>query len=269
MKKVTVVDIQRMKQEKKKIVTMTAYDFSMARIIDKAGVDIILIGDSGGRYLLGHEDNNSVTMDEMVLMARSVSRGAQQALVVADMPFMSYQVSREDALRNAGRLIQEAGAQAVKLEVGAAYAPTVEAVVQAGMPVMAHMGRTPMTTIGSDYRVATSINEAEVMRDAEALEAAGAFVLLLTGITAELAERITAQAKIPTIAGFGAGDRCDGQIGVTHGVVGFTLEELERPRAAYGPVVLSLYEAAAQFSADVRAGKPVRSRQDRKVKEST
>jgi 3-methyl-2-oxobutanoate hydroxymethyltransferase len=266
MKKVTVVDIQRMKQEKKKIVTMTAYDFQMARIIDKAGVDIILIGDSGGRYLLGHEDNNSVTMDEMVLMARCVSRGAKQALVVADMPFMSYQISREDALRNAGRLIQEAGAQAVKLEVGAAYAPTVEAVVKAGIPVMAHMGRTPMTTIGSDYR-SGSADEAQVIRDAEALEAAGAFSLLLTGISPELAERITEKAKIPTIAGFGAGDRCDGQIGVTHGVVGFTLEELERPRAAYGPVAVSLFEAAERFTADVRSGKPVRSRQDQTVKD--
>jgi 3-methyl-2-oxobutanoate hydroxymethyltransferase len=266
MKKVTVVDIQRMKQEKKKIVTMTAYDFQMARIIDKAGVDIILIGDSGGRYLLGHEDNNSVTMDEMVLMARCVSRGAKQALVVADMPFMSYQISREDALRNAGRLIQEAGAQAVKLEVGAAYAPTVEAVVKAGIPVMAHMGRTPMTTIGSDYR-SGSADEAQVIRDAEALEAAGAFSLLLTGVSPELAEQITAKAKIPTIAGFGAGDCCDGQIGVTHGVVGFTLEELERPRAAYGPVAVSLFEAAERFTADVRSGKPVRSRQDQSVKD--
>jgi 3-methyl-2-oxobutanoate hydroxymethyltransferase len=204
-------------------------------------------------------------MDEMVLMARCVSRGAKQALVVADMPFMSYQVSREDALRNAGRLIQEAGAQAVKLEVGADYAPTVDAVVKAGMPVMAHMGRTPMTTIGSDYR-SGSADEAQVLRDAEALEAAGAFSLLLTGIAPELADRITKRAKVPTIAGFGAGDRCDGQIGVTHGVVGFTLEELDRPRAAYGPVAVSLYEAVEQFSADVRAGKPVRSRQDRRVK---
>ena len=200
MKKITVVDIQRMKQEKKKIVTMTAYDFQMARIIDKAGVDILLIGDSGGRYVLGHEDNNSVTMDEMVLMARCVSRGAKQALVVADMPFMSYQISREDALLNAGRLIQEAGAQAVKLEVGPAYAPTVEAVVKAGIPVMAHMGQTPMTTIGSDYR-SGSADEVQVMRDAEALESAGAFSLLLTGISPELTERITEKAKIPTIAG--------------------------------------------------------------------
>jgi 3-methyl-2-oxobutanoate hydroxymethyltransferase len=265
MSKVTIVDIQRMKQEKKKIVTMTAYDFQVARIIDKAGVDIILIGDSGGRYQLGHEDNNSVTMDEMVLMARCVSRGAKRALVVADMPFMSYQVTREDALRNAGRLIQEAGAQAVKLEVGEDYAPTVKTIVKAGIPVMAHMGRTPMTTIGSDYRSGTA-DEAQVLRDAEALEAAGAFSLLLTGIAPDVAERITQKAKVATIAGFGAGDRCDGQIGVTHGVVGFTLEELERPRAAYGPVALSLFEAAERFTADVRAGKPVRSRQDQSVK---
>src|ERR671922_238301 len=167
MKRTTVVDIQRMKQERRKIVTMTAYDFQMARI-------------------------------------------------------------------------------------------TVEAVVKAGMPVMAHMGRTPMTTIGSDYRSA-SVDEAQVLRDAEALEAAGAFSLLLTGIAPDLAERITQRVKVPTIAGFGAGDHCDGQIGVTHGVVGFTLEELDRPRAAYGPVAVSLYEAVQQFSADVRAGKPVRS----------
>ena len=123
-----------------------------------------------------------------------------------------------------------------------------------------------MTTIGSDYR-SGSADETQVLCDAEALEAAGAFSLLLTGISPELAERITEKAKIPTIAGFGAGDRCDGQIGVTHGVVGFTLEELERPRAAYGPVAVSLFEAAERFTADVRSGKPVRSRQDQSVKD--
>src|SRR5919106_3142215 len=218
MNRTTVVDIQRMKQEKRKIVTMTAYDFQMARIIDKAGVDIILIGDSGGRYLLGHEDNNSVTMDEMVLMARCVSRGSKQALVVADMPFMSYQVSRENALRNAGRLIQQAGAQAVKLEVGADYAATVEAIVKAGIPVMAHMGLTPMATIGAaNYRSGEiNLQEETVWRDVDALVAAGSFSLLLTGVPPDLAKRITEKVKIPTIAGFGAGDACDGQIGVTH-----------------------------------------------------
>ncbi len=264
MARVTILDLQRMKHEKKKIVVMTAYDFQMARIIDRAGVDMILVGDSGGRHLLGHEDSNSVTMDEMVIMTRSVSRGSQRAMVVGDMPFMSYQVSKEEAVRNAGRLIQEAGAQAVKLEVGADYALTVEAVVKAGIPVMGHMGLTPMVTIGAGgFRAeGLQIDEEQVWRDARALQAAGCFSLLPTGIPADLAKRITQEVRVPTIAGFGAGDDCDGQIGVTHGVVGFTLEELDRPKAAYGPVARSLFEAAEKFSQDVRSGKPVRSKRD-------
>ena len=175
MARVTITDIQKMKLEKKKIVVMTAYDYSMASIIDRANVDILLVGDSGGRNLLGHEDNNSVTMDEMVLMTRSVSRGAKRALVIGDMPFMTYQVSKEKALRNAGRLIQEAGAQAVTLEVGADYAATVEAVVKAGIPVMAHMGLTPMATIGAaSYRSGEiNLEEENVWRDVDALVAAG------------------------------------------------------------------------------------------------
>lgn len=150
MARVSIPDLNRMRAEKKKIVVMTAYDFSMAQLIDRAEVDMILVGDSGGRNLLGHEDYNSVTMDEMVLMTRSVSRGSKHALVIGDMPFMSYQVNKEEAIRNAGRLIQEGEAQAVKLEVGAEYAPTVEAIVKAGIPVMAHMGLTPQTSMGSD-----------------------------------------------------------------------------------------------------------------------
>ncbi len=160
MARVTITDLQRMKAEKKKIVVMTAYDYSMAGILDRAHLDIILVGDSGGRNLLGHEDNNSVTMDEMVLMTRSVSRGAKRAMVIGDMPFMSYQVGIEESLRNAGRVIQEGGAQAVKLEVGAHYAPTVEAIVKAGIPVMGHMGLTPMvTSVREDFgpRVCTSM----------------------------------------------------------------------------------------------------------------
>src|SRR5438128_5559439 len=264
MARVTILDLQRMKHEKKKIVVMTAYDFQMARIIDRAGVDMILVGDSGGRHLLGHEDSNSVTMDEMVIMTRSVSRGSQRAMVVGDMPFMSYQVSKEEAVRNAGRLIQEAGAQAVKLEVGADYALTVEAVVKAGIPVMGHMGLTPMVTIGAGgFRAeGLQIDEEQVWRDARALQAAGCFSLLPTGVPADVAKRITQEVRVPTIAGFGAGDDCDGQIGVTHGVVGFTLEELDRPKAAYGPVAHSLFEAAEKFSQDVRSGKPVRSKRD-------
>jgi 3-methyl-2-oxobutanoate hydroxymethyltransferase len=265
MATVTINDIQRMKQEKKKIVVMTAYDYSMAAIIDRANVDMLLVGDSGGRNLLGHEDNNSVTMDEMVLMTRSVSRAAKRAMVIGDMPFMSYQVTVEEALRNAGRLVQEGGAQAVKLEVGADYAPTVAAIVKAGIPVMGHMGLTPMATIGAGgfHAEGLQIDEEQVWRDARALEAAGAFTLLLTGISADLAKRITQEAKVPTIAGFGAGDDCDGQIGVTHGVVGFNPGELDKPKASYGPVGVALFEAARKFTEDVRAGRPVRSRQDR------
>ena len=149
MSRVSIGDLQRMKAEKQKIVVMTAYDYTVARIIDRAGVDVILVGDSGGRFALGHEDSNEVTMDEMVIMARAARRGAERAMVVGDMPFMSYQVSDEEAVRNAGRLITEAGVQAVKLEVGSPHSSTVAALVKAGIPVMAHMGSTPMTNIGA------------------------------------------------------------------------------------------------------------------------
>lgn len=266
MARIAIPEIQVMKQQKKKIVVMTAYDYQMARLIDRAEVDMILVGDSGGRNLLGHEDNNWVTIDEMVLMTRSVSRGTKRALVVGDMPFMTYQVTKEDAVRNAGRLIQEGGAQAVKLEVGADYAPTVEAVVKAGIPVMGHMGLTPMTTIGSGGIQSERIQVAEeqVWEDARALVAAGVFSLLLTRVPPELAKQITEQVKVPTISGFGSGDDCDGNIGVTHGTVGFMVEELDRPRAAYGPVAVSFFEAVKKFCDDVRSGKPVRSRGDQR-----
>ena len=263
MARMTIPDLQKMKQERRKIVVMTAYDFQMARIIDRAGVNVILVGDSGGRHLLGHEDDNSVTMDEMVLMTRAVSRGTKRALVVGDMPFMSYQASKEEAIRNAGRLIQEGGAQAVKLEVGADYAPTVEAIVRAGIPVMAHMGLTPMTTIGAGgFRSAgLGISEEQVWRDARALQAAGAFCLLLTRVPPELAKRVTDEVAIPTISGFGSGDDCDGTIGVTHGTLGFSVDDLDQPGAPYGPVAVPFFEAAQKFAEDVRAGKRVRSRQ--------
>ena len=260
MARVTIPDLRGLKRENKKIVVMTAYDYSMARIIDRAEVDMILVGDSGGRNLLGHKDNNSVTMDEMVLMTRSVSRGSQHALVIGDMPFMSYQVNKEEAIRNAGRLIQEGEAQAVKLEVGAEYAPTVEAIVKAGIPVMAHMGLTPQTSMGSGgYRSeGVEVPEEKVWNDARALAAAGSFSLLLTRVPPDLAKRVTEEVSIPTISGFGSGDDCDGNIGVTHGTVGFNVDELDRPRAKYGPVGVSLFEAVRKFCEDVRAGKRVR-----------
>ncbi len=264
MARVTIPDLNRMRAEKKKIVVMTAYDFSMAQLIDRAEVDMILVGDSGGRNLLGHDDNNSVTMDEMVLMTRSVCRGSKHALVIGDMPFMSYQVNIQDAIRNAGRLIQEAECQAVKLEVGAEYAPTVEAIVKAGIPVMAHMGLTPMTSMGSGgYRSeGASVAEEKVWNDARALQAAGSFSLLLTRVPPDLAKRITEEVTVPTISGFGSGDDCSGNIGVTHGTIGFSVDQLDRPRANYGPAAVPFFEAVRSFCEDVRAGKPVRSRQN-------
>ena len=264
MARVSIPDLNRMRTEKKKIVVMTAYDYSMAQLIDRAEVDMILVGDSGGGNLLGHEDNNSVTMDEMVLMTRSVSRGSKHGLVIGDMPFMSYQVNKEEAIRNAGRLIQEGEAQAVKLEVGAEYAPTVEAIVKAGIPVMAHMGLTPQTTMGSGgYRSeGATIPEEKVWNDARALVQAGSFSLLLTRVPPDLAKRITEEVSVPTISGFGSGDDCSGNIGVTHGVIGFNVDQLDRPRSNYGPVAVPFYEAVRSFCDDVRAGKPVRSRQN-------
>jgi 3-methyl-2-oxobutanoate hydroxymethyltransferase len=255
-----------MKGNKEKIVVMTAYDYAMASLLDHANVDILLVGDSGARNLLGYEDSSFVTMNEMVLMTRSVSRGTQRAMVIGDMPFMSYQASKQDAIRNAGKFIREAGAQAVKLEVGADYAETVEAIVNAGIPVMAHIGLTPMASIGSgDFRSqAEHIEHEKVWRDARALVAAGSFCLLLTGVPPTLAKQITEEVAVPTIAGFGAGDDCDGIIGVTHRVLGFAVRELDRPRANYGPVAVSFHDAAKKFTEDVRAGKPVRSQRDQK-----
>ena len=264
MSRVTIPEIQQMRRDKKKIVVMTAYDFTMAQLIDRANVDIMLVGDSGAQNLLGYEDSVFVTLNEMIEMTRSVVRGTKHALVVGDLPFMSYQVSNEEAVRNAGRYITEAGAQAVKLEVGAHYASTVEAVVKAGIPVMAHMGLTPMASIGSgDFRdQGARVQNEATLNDARALVDAGAFCLLITGVPAALATEITHMVSVPTIAGFGAGDDCDGVIGVSHRVLGFNVGELDKPRANYGPVAVAMYDAARKFAEDVRAGKPVRSRRD-------
>jgi 3-methyl-2-oxobutanoate hydroxymethyltransferase len=257
MEQVTIPELQRMKKEKKRIVMMTAYDFQMSRILDRAGVDIMLVGDSGGRSLLGYEDANRVTMDEMVIMTRSVSRGTKRALVVADMPFMSFQVNKEEAIRNAGRLVREGGAQAVKLEVGEAYFSTVRAVVAAGVPVMAHIGITPMGTIGAGgFRAeGVEISEDQVLKDARAMDEAGAFALFLARVPPALAKAMTERLRIPTISGSASSAECDGQFGFTHAVVGFSAEALDRPPGHYGSVGISLYDAARKFAEDARAGK--------------
>ena len=260
--RITVAQVQRMKREGQKLVAMTAYDFELARIVDRAGPEMILVGDSGARYILGHDDFTAATMDEMVLLTRSVRRGTQRALVVGDLPFMSYQVSLEEAVRNAGRLVKEGGADAVKLEGGQDFAPHVRAIVRAGIPVMGHMGLTPQTAmaVGGYLAEDTGLLEEQIRRDAFALQEAGAFSIVLTRVPPPLAAALTKELDVPTLSGGGSGDDCDGQVCVMHGVFGLNVEELDAPRAAYGPLARPVYDTARAYIEDVRAGKPVRAR---------
>jgi 3-methyl-2-oxobutanoate hydroxymethyltransferase len=221
-KKVTVPELARMKREGRKITMLTAYDATFTRILEEAGVDMILVGDSLGMVIQGGNTTTTVTMDEMVYHARIVSRGVRAAHLVVDLPFMSYQASVEDAVRNAGRLVKEGGAESVKLEGGRERADAVRAIDQAGIPVMAHIGLTPQSIhkLGG-FRVQGKV-EGQAMRlleDAKILEEAGAFALLLEGMPASLATRITQSVSIPTI-GIGAGQGCDGQVLVIYDLLG-------------------------------------------------
>ena len=221
-KKITPVDIQALKAEGKKITMLTAYDYPMALLEDRAGIDIILVGDSLGMTVLGYENTVPVTMDEMIHHTKAVARGAKVALILGDMPFMSYNTSERDAILNAGRFLKEGKADAVKLEGGAGVKDVVRAIVRAGIPVMGHIGLTPQTISmlggfkvqGKDAKAAQKIID-----DARTLEDAGAFSVLLEAIPAPIAERITEQLRVPTI-GIGAGIHCDGQVLVVHDMLG-------------------------------------------------
>ncbi|OVE74972.1 3-methyl-2-oxobutanoate hydroxymethyltransferase [bacterium E08(2017)] len=207
---------------KHKLACLTAYDYSMAKLIDDAGIHLVLVGDSLGMTMLGYENTLPVTMDEMIHHTKAVSRGVNSALVVGDMPFMSYQVSIEDALKNAGRFIKEAGAGAIKIEGGAERAPLVKALTENGIPVMTHIGLTPQTineTGGYKVRGKSSHEAKKLMDDAVALSEAGSFTVILECTPAELAREITETISVPTI-GIGAGPHCDGQILVTHDLLG-------------------------------------------------
>jgi 3-methyl-2-oxobutanoate hydroxymethyltransferase len=221
-KKITPVDIQARKNEGKKITMLTAYDYPMALLEDRAGIDIILVGDSLGMTVLGYENTLPVTMDEMIHHTKAVTRGAKNALIIGDMPFMSYNTSERDAILNAGRFMKEGGADAVKLEGGASVKDVVKAIVRAGIPVMGHIGLTPQAISmlggfkvqGRDAKAAQKIID-----DAQSLEDAGAFSVLCEAIPALIAKRITECLKIPTI-GIGAGPHCDGQVLVVHDILG-------------------------------------------------
>lgn len=221
-KKVTTFTFRQKKERNEPITMLTAYDYPTAMAMDKAGVDSILVGNSLAMVVLGYENTLPVTMDEMLHHARAVSRGAKSALLVGDMPFMSYQVSAEEALRNAGRFIQQAGMDAVKLEGGRERADAVRTITGAGIPVMGHLGLTPQSIHqlgGFRAQGKTASAAKRLLEDAQILEEAGAFSLVLESVPARLAEYISKQISIPTI-GIGAGAGCDGQVLVTHDLLG-------------------------------------------------
>lgn len=210
----TVITFKNAKENSEKLSMLTAYDYSTAKLIDKAGINSILVGDSLGMVMLGYEDTLSVTMEDMIHHSSAVARGAKNALIVTDMPFMSYQVSIEEAVKNAGRLIKEGHAQAVKLEGGKNFAPHIKAIVKASIPVMGHIGLTPQSINafgGFKVQGKTLEKAKELIEDAKALEEAGAFAIVLECVPEKLAQIITNTVNIPTI-GIGAGKYCDGQV---------------------------------------------------------
>lgn len=218
----TVTTFQQAKDNGEKLTMLTAYDYSTAKLIDEAGVNSILVGDSLGNVILGYEDTISVTMEDMIHHGAAVARGAKDALVVIDMPFMSYQTSVYDALVNAGRLMKEGRADAVKLEGGTEVCPQIKAIVDAGIPVCAHIGLTPQSINAfGGFKVQGKSEAAakKLIEDAEAVEAAGAFAVVIEGVPRKIADIITARLRIPTI-GIGAGNGCDGQVLVYQDMLG-------------------------------------------------
>jgi len=252
--KVTTQALREMKSRGKKIVALTAYDYIMGSILDAAGVDMLLVGDSMGTVVQGHVTTVSVTFDQVRYHSEIVSRSAQRAFVVADMPFLSYHVSVEEALRNAGTLLKESLVEAVKLEGGRSITPTVSRLSSAGIPVMGHVGLTPqhIHQFGT-YKVRGTTEEeaTEIFEDAVALQEAGAFGVVLEKIPSQLAARITEELSIPTI-GIGAGPHCDGQILVTHDMLGLFTQFHPRFVRRYGDMEKTMGEAISRYVQDVR-----------------
>ena len=251
----TVVTFRESKGQEK-LVMLTAYDYSTARVMDMAGVDALLVGDSLGMVMLGYPDTLSVTVDDMVRHSAAVARGAQKALVVCDMPYMSYHVSVEDTVRNAARLMIEGRAQAVKLEGGAEFAAEVRALTRASIPVMGHLGLTPQSVNafgGFKVQGKTMAAAQKLLDDARALQDAGAFALVLECVPAPLAERVTQALAIPVI-GIGAGAGCDGQVLVWQDMTGMALSHLPRFVKRFGEVGASLRSAVEAYAREVRAG---------------
>jgi 3-methyl-2-oxobutanoate hydroxymethyltransferase len=254
--RITVRTLAARKRRGERIAMLTAYDFAFARIFDQSGIDVLLVGDSLGNVVQGHDTTLPVTMDESVYHTRLVTRGCRRALVVGDMPFGSYQVSPEDAVRNAIRFVKEGGAQAVKLEGGVAMAETIARITRAEIPVMGHVGLTPQAVhrMGGFRVQGRSADEASrVLADAEAVQQAGAFAVVLEGMPAELAAEITRKLEIPTI-GIGAGPECDGQVLVLHDMLGLN-DWTPAFVKQYADLGAATARAARAFAEDVAAQK--------------
>jgi 3-methyl-2-oxobutanoate hydroxymethyltransferase len=256
MMKNTVVTFQKAKNQNKKLTLLTAYDYTTAKIMDQTGINGILVGDSLGMTMLGYEDTLSVTMEDMIHHTKAVVRGTQNALIICDMPFMSYQVSAEQALTNAGRLVKEGHAQAVKLEGGVNICPQIKAITQASIPVMAHLGLTPQSvnSLGG-YKVQGKNEEAahNLIEDAKAVQEAGAFAIVLECIPWKLGEIISESISIPTI-GIGAGSGCNGQILVFQDMLGMAFQDLPKFVKCYGNVGSQMKAAFSLYIDEVEKG---------------
>lgn len=254
--KITIQDFIKKKQAKKRITMLTAYDFPFAKIVDEAEIDAILVGDSLAMVVQGLENTLPVTMDEMIYHTKMVSRAAARAMVIGDMPYLSYQISIEEAIRNAGRFIKEGGAQAIKIEGGRDIADVVRALTKSEIPVMSHIGLTPhaIHRMGG-YKVQGKSEEAalKLIEDAKIMEDAGAFSLLLEAIPAELAKKITEELSIPTI-GIGAGPFCDGQILVLHDVLGLFERFLPKFAKKYANLKNDSLNVIKQYKKEVEDG---------------
>ena len=255
-KKVTTQTVVEMKQQSEKISMLTAYDFTMARIVDQAGIDVILVGDSASNVMAGYDTTVPMTMDHMIYHSSCVVRGVETALVIADLPFMSYQVTAEEALENAGRMMKEAGVHGVKLEGGKSVAKTIAKIVDAGIPVMGHLGLTPQSIYKFGTYKVRAKEEAEadqLVEDAKRLEQAGCFSIVLEKIPAKLAAKVTDSISVPTI-GIGAGAHCDGQVLVTHDMLGLNKEFKPRFLRRYDDMHMSMTNAVQRYISDIKSG---------------
>ena len=251
-----ITDFAEMKQRGERIVMVTAYDHPSARLADAAGVDMVFTGDSAANNVLGYPDTTPISMDEMVMLARAARRGTQRAFFLVDLPLGAFQVSDEEAVRNAMRLVKEAGAQGVKLEGAGPMVARARAIVAAGVPVMGHLGLTPQTATalgGYKAQGRTAVKARQLYADALALQAAGCFALVLEAVPARVAGAITAALRIPTI-GIGAGPDCDGQVLVWHDLLGINEHQMPRFVKQYAHVAADIRAGLEQFAAEVRSG---------------